>query len=105
MRGIIWRLAASRSTVPRYECLASDQNRAARVAMRFLKNGADSTLAVEIAIKYLEDKEITNAGFGSNLNINGVVEGDATIVDHLGRSGACGAVPGEKPLNLETWPT
>jgi len=64
--------------------------------MRFLQNGADSTLAVEIAIKYLEDKEITNAGFGSNLNINGVVEGDATIVDHLGRSGACGAVPGEE---------
>jgi len=62
--------------------------------MRYLKAGADATVAVEAAIKCLEDKEITNAGFGSNLSIDGVVEGDATIVDHLGRSGACGAVPG-----------
>jgi taspase (threonine aspartase 1) len=63
--------------------------------MRFLKVGADATIAVEAAIKVLEDREITNAGYGSNLNIEGNVEGDATIVDHLGRSGACGAVPGK----------
>jgi taspase (threonine aspartase 1) len=41
----------------------------------------------------LEDNPITNAGFGSNLNANGVVEGDASIVDHNGLSGAVGAVP------------
>lgn len=69
-------------------------NRAARVGMRFLKAGATAPEAVEAAIKCLEDKEITNAGFGSNLNMDGIVECDATIVDHLGRSGACGAVPG-----------
>lgn len=63
--------------------------------MRFLQNGADAVVAVEVAIKYLEDIEITNAGYGSNLNINGIVEGDAAIVDYLGRSGACGAVPGK----------
>lgn len=62
--------------------------------MRYLKAGADATVAVEAAIKCLEDKEITNAGFGSNLSIDGLVEGDATIVDHTGRSGACGAVLG-----------
>lgn len=61
--------------------------------MRCLKEGKSAVEAVEEAIKALEDKEITNAGFGSNLCIDGTVECDATIVDHLGRSGACGAVP------------
>jgi taspase (threonine aspartase 1) len=39
----------------------------------------------------MEDREITNAGYGSNLTVEGNVECDATIVDHLGRSGAVGA--------------
>jgi taspase (threonine aspartase 1) len=61
------------------------------MAMGILKAGGSAVDAVEAAIKVLEDKEITNAGFGSNLSIEGIVECDATIVDHLGRSGACGA--------------
>lgn len=65
---------------------------ATRVAMRFLRGGGSAVEAVEVAIKVLEDKEITNAGYGSNLTIEGIVECDATVVDHLGRSGACGAV-------------
>lgn len=65
---------------------------AAKIAIRILKTGGSAVDAVEAAIKVLEDKEITNAGYGSNLTIDGVVECDATVVDHLGRSGACGAV-------------
>ncbi|KAH8684636.1 nucleophile aminohydrolase [Tricladium varicosporioides] len=66
-------------------------NDSAKLAMRILRAGGTAVDAVEAAIKVLEDKEITNAGFGSNLSIEGIVECDATIVDHLGRSGACGA--------------
>lgn len=61
--------------------------------MKILRGCGTAVEAVEAAIKVLENNEITNAGHGSNLSIDGVVECDATIVDHYGRSGACGAVP------------
>lgn len=71
------------------------------MAMRMMKQGGGNAVdAVEAAIRVLEDREITNAGFGSNLTITGRVEGDATVVDHLGRSGACGATPRMHPLRL-----
>ncbi|KAL7932328.1 N-terminal nucleophile aminohydrolase [Trichoderma chlorosporum] len=74
---------------------------ACEMGMKFLKAGATATEAVEVALRILEDKEITNAGYGSNLSIDGIVECDATIVDHLGRSGACGAVPNVRnPISL-----
>ena len=70
---------------------------ASQVAMTLLKNGADAVDAVEMAIKLLEDREITNSGYGSNLTMDGVVECDATLVDHFGRSGAVGAVSRKYP--------
>lgn len=65
--------------------------------MKLLRTGVPAIEGVEAAIRVLEDKEITNSGFGSNLAIDGTVECDATLVDHLGRSGACGAVPSMLP--------
>ncbi|KAK4870504.1 hypothetical protein LT330_004852 [Penicillium expansum] len=74
---------------------------AALKAMAFLKSGGTAVDAVEAALMVLEDNPITNAGFGSNLNAKGVVEGDASIVDHNGLSGAVGAVPNIKnPIML-----
>lgn len=61
--------------------------------MTVLRHGGTAIDAVEVSITVLENAPITNAGFGSNLNEKGVVECDASIVDHFGRSGAAGAVP------------
>ncbi|KAL4784948.1 nucleophile aminohydrolase [Aspergillus varians] len=74
---------------------------AAKMAMSVLRNGGSAVDAVEVAIMHLEDAEITNAGYGSNTTIEGAVECDATVVDHLGRSGAVGAVAQVKnPISL-----
>jgi taspase (threonine aspartase 1) len=76
---------------------------AARLAMNVLRTGGSAVDAVEIAIKCLEDREITNAGYGSNLAMDGVVECDAIIVDHNGRSGGAGAVARESQMVSMFW--
>ncbi|KIJ19133.1 hypothetical protein PAXINDRAFT_54814, partial [Paxillus involutus ATCC 200175] len=57
--------------------------------------GADALSIVEEAIAILEDEECLNAGYGSNLTLDGTVECDAAIMD--GRTsdfGSVGAVSG-----------
>jgi isoaspartyl peptidase/L-asparaginase-like protein (Ntn-hydrolase superfamily) len=46
------------------------------------------------AAAWLQDAPITNAGFGSNLNMQRRVECDAGIMSGDGTCGAVGAVPG-----------
>lgn len=63
--------------------------------------GGSAISAVRNAIIVLEKSELTNAGPGSNLTMNGYVECDATIVDHRGQSGAVGAARGVlRPIQL-----
>jgi beta-aspartyl-peptidase (threonine type) len=63
---------------------------AIQAAYTVLKNGGSALDAVELAVNYLEDDPLFNAGRGSALNHEGQVEMDAAIMD--GRTLKAGAV-------------
>lgn len=65
---------------------------ACKAAMTILRAGGSCVDGVEMALRSLEDNEITNSGFGSNLSLDGTVECDASIMEETGISGAVGAV-------------
>lgn len=50
---------------------------------------------VQTAIQHLEDDEHLNAGYGSNLTLEGTVECDAALMHGTGLFGSVGAVSGE----------
>ena len=67
-----------------------------------LKNGGSAVDAVEAAVRVLEDDPCFNAGRGSTLNAQGIVELDAAIMD--GENRRAGAVAGVRttraPISL-----
>ncbi|KAH9931095.1 N-terminal nucleophile aminohydrolase [Epithele typhae] len=71
-------------------------------AMSQLLTGNTALKAVNDAIVVLEDEECLNAGFGSNLTVNGQVECDASLMDgRTSNFGAVGAVSGVKnPIRI-----
>ncbi|KAI8976923.1 nucleophile aminohydrolase [Pilobolus umbonatus] len=83
----------SRTKEPHYKSLCA---MACEKAMELLKQNKPALEAVTAAIRVLEDDPLTNAGWGSNLTIEGTVECDASLMDGDGYFGAVGAVSGLK---------
>ncbi|KAI0358447.1 N-terminal nucleophile aminohydrolase [Trametes cingulata] len=71
-------------------------------AMAALDHSEGALRAAVEAVTILEDEECLNAGYGSNLTVNGTVECDASLMDgSTGDFGAVGAVSGvENPIAL-----
>ena len=67
---------------------------ACMAAMKILREGGLVLDAVQAAVVVLEDHPLTNAGHGSSLSCDGLVECDASIMCGLaGRYGCVGACP------------
>lgn len=63
---------------------------------RLLRQGASAIEAVIKAVVLLEDNPVFNAGTGSSLTIDGIVEMDASIMTQTGRFGAVCCIRGVK---------
>lgn len=75
--------------------------RAADSAWALLQRGASALDAVEEAIRRLEDEPVLNAGTGSDLQADGVIRMDVSLMTCDGRAGSVAQVPGLKnPVRL-----
>ncbi|OON18820.1 Bromodomain protein, partial [Opisthorchis viverrini] len=82
----------ARSKEQLYNSLCSE---ACKIANTLLVKGSNAVDAVAAAVQYLENSDLTNAGYGSNLTLNGLVECDSGIMcGRTMRFSAVGAVSG-----------
>jgi len=71
--------------------------RACMEATASLNNRSSAVDAVISSISVLENDACLNAGYGSNLTIDGQVECDASVMNDSGGFGGVGAVSGQLP--------
>jgi L-asparaginase / beta-aspartyl-peptidase len=76
--------------------------RAAAVGAAVLRSGGSALLAVEEAVRALEDDPLFNAGTGACLNAEGRVEHDASIMEgtHLAAGAVCALDGFKQPISI-----
>lgn len=85
-------------TWPQYQ---KGTNAAAQVAQDMLVNGAPALDAAIHAVRLMEDNPTFNAGHGSSINRNGIVQCDALVMTDEFESGAVASVSGvPNPVEL-----
>jgi beta-aspartyl-peptidase (threonine type) len=76
-------------------------DRAADTACGLLERGGRAIEAVECAVSLLEDEPALNAGTGSDLQADGLIRMDVSVMTADGRAGAVAQVPGlRNPIRL-----